>query len=163
MSSGNHNVWASLPEISHCVLLVISQAEHRAGVFCVQISLEDEKSEEGDLLNELRIRASDWSVTGRHEIDRTGHAALGSRLWCFCCTSTSCRSSLTPCPSSFCPSLGHRSSNNAEISRHVCWGLRVCLVGRPALSQEKILLFLSTCHTTPLTAVSSPWNGLTFN
>lgn len=39
--------------------LVISQAEHRAGVFCVQISLEDEKPEEGDLLNERWIRASD--------------------------------------------------------------------------------------------------------
>lgn len=39
--------------------LVISQTERRAGVFCVRISLKDEKPEDGDLLNEQRIRASD--------------------------------------------------------------------------------------------------------
>lgn len=40
-------------------LVVISQAERGAGAFCVRISLEDEKPEEGDLLKEQRIRASD--------------------------------------------------------------------------------------------------------
>lgn len=39
--------------------MVISQAERGAGVFCVRISSEDEKPEEGDLLNEQQIRASD--------------------------------------------------------------------------------------------------------
>lgn len=37
-------------------LLVISQAERRASVFCVRMSSEDEKPEEGDLLNEQWIR-----------------------------------------------------------------------------------------------------------
>lgn len=96
--------------------LVISQTERRAGVFCVRISSKDEKPEDGDLLNEQRIRASDWSVTSRSEIDRSGRAVPGRGLhclfwilWSFC--------------SSF-PQAPPVSSSKARTNPSVWWGLR---------------------------------------
>lgn len=95
--------------------LVISQTERRAGVFCVWISSKDEKPEDGDLLNEQRTRASDWSVTSRSEIDRSGRAVPGRGLRCLFCILWSCCSS--------CPQTPPVSSSKARTNPSVCWGL----------------------------------------